>query len=220
MSVFRKRKRDYIHDAYDVCCSGIYQAAENQFEATEWWSWLAGALALFEQLKKISGWRLTPSNLDNAKLFLEVGIQPMISLWYRSLESHESHSDEEKERARSIAFRNVQTFLGISSDDSIKLYLGFDKEFQALLNNERTWCGYYIDMFYQRCLECVTGEQIVDWDKLQFPIESSGQFLEACHKSKYHDLKDPIEGPLQAYRAIMAAAKYMFEQFEKVAKKD
>ena len=220
MNIFQKKKRDYIHDAFEVYRNAISRATENQYEVAVWWSWLAGAIELCEELKKIPEWRLTPDNLDSAKLLLEVYIQPMITCWFRSWESQESHSDEEKAEARSIAFRNVQTFLGISSEDSIKLYLGFDREFQALLNHERATPSYYMGMFHQRCCECVTSDQIVDWGKLQFPIESYGQFLEACQKDKYHHSGDSPEQLLRAYTAIVPASRFMLTQFEEVSKKD
>lgn len=218
MGLFRKKKADYRQAALDMYLENIYKTAESQFEYSCWYSWGAGAWALLEGLNKIPGCEMVPDSPGKAKLLLEVGIQAMISFWYRNWESQESHSDEEKEMARKIALGNTQTFLGINSEDSIKLYLGFDRELQCVLNGERNTSLYYVGMFYQRCRECITGEQIADWGKLKFPIESYQQFMDVCHADKYLDLWP--DDSLRVFGAICFASGLMFNEFERVYKKN
>jgi hypothetical protein len=152
---------------------------------------------------------MTPDSLDKAKLLLELGIQTMISLWFYDWESQEkeSHSNEEWEMARKIALGDVQKFLGISSEDSIKLYLGFDRELQSALNRERTFAALeYMDMFYQRFRECSTGEQIIDWSRLQFPLGAE-EYRLLVNEGKYRPLG--IEKSFQASWAIPLAKRAM-----------
>jgi hypothetical protein len=220
MGLFGKNKVDYCQAALSMYLGNIYKAAENQFEYSLWYSWGMGATAVFEGLKKILGCEMTPDSLDKAKHLLEAGIQPMISLWYHNWESQENHSSKEKERVRKISLANVQTLLSISSEDSIKLYLGLDKQLKLSLKGSEPY--YYVDyvgLFYQRCRECITGEQIVDWTKLNFPIESSVQVLGACHAGKYQDFKNPALDPIQAFVVITKAGAFMMDEFKRVHKK-
>jgi len=224
MGLFGRKKTDYRKVALDMYLDNIYKAAGSQFEYSQWYSWGVGANAIFEGFKKIPGCEMIPDSLDKAKLLLEVGIQAMISLWYHSWESQESHSDEEKEMAREISLRNVQTFLGLSSEDAIKLYLGFDRELQECLSgkyrdpDKLKLHGTYVAVFCERCWECVTGEQIVDWSKLQFPTESYEEFVNACHKGKQHDIYEPLK-TLIIWGVILTSGKPMFDTFTRMHKK-
>jgi len=230
MGLFGKGKADYLRAALDMYLDNISRAAESQFEySVEYHSWGVGAYAIFEGLKEVPRCKMTPDRLDKAKLLLEVGIQAMISFWYHNLDSQESHSAEEKELARKVALGNVQTFLGINSEDSIELYLGFDRELQRYLskegNVEHNLPNYYVSLFYKRCLECITGEQIFDWGKLQFPIESEAKVIQAVYKKDY-GFKEQISvslhpvDSLKAWFAIMSAVNFMFDEFRRVHEKE
>jgi len=218
MGRFGKEKTDYLRIALVTYLDNIYAATENQFEYSVWYSWGVGGYAIFEGLKEIPGCEMTPDSLDKAKLLLEVGIQAMISSWYHNLDSQESHSAEEKELARKVALGNIQTFLGISSEDSIKLYLGFDRELQNVLkgedNAERSAPFYYVHMFYIRCQECIRGEQIVDWNKLQFPVKAWLEVVGAFYKP-FRGL-DSVSTRLKVWAAITFAASFMFDEFRRV----
>lgn len=210
--------------ALELYLENVSKLAEHQFEYSAWSAWGLGANALFEGLKNIPEFKMMPDSLDKGKLLLELGIQTMISLWYHNWESQEkeSHSDEEWEMARKISLRNVQTFLGISSEDSIKLYLGFDKELQCVLNRECTFPFCYMDMFYQRFRECITGDQIVDWGRLQFPIELDDvrmrEFVDACYEDKYRSLGS--EESMEAFAAVMSAGALVSDAFRSMYKKE
>ena len=218
MGLVGKKETDYRRAALDMYLDNTYNPGEDQFAHSLWSSWGVGAYALLESLNEIPGHEMTPDNLEKAKLLLEVGIQPMISIWYHNWESQESHSDEEKAEAREIAFANVQAFLCVTSEDRLRLYLGFDRELQCYHKGERNSPGYYVDMFYQRCSECITGEQIADWGKLKFPIDSDQQFRDACYTNK-HVYWERLN-LLQGWVAIGNAAVVMFDEFRRVYKKN
>lgn len=219
MGVFGKKATDYLKAAFDTYFRSAVSAAETRFEYSVWNAWGYGALVVHEGLEKIPVFKITPNSLDKAKCLVELYLQPMISLWYYDRESRREYSDEEKELARRTAFENVQSFLGISSEDSIKLYLGFDREFQASVRRERGE-SYYLEIFYQRCWECLTSERIVDWSGLEFPIASFAQFFSVCDKNKYHyDLeKDPSLADPQLAGVIESAGVQMFRQFKSTYK--
>lgn len=157
--------------------------------------------------------------LIKAKLLLELGIQPMITFWCHNWESQESHSEEEKQTARVDALTSVQSFLGIDSENLIKLYLGFDKELMCWLKRERMTSVYYDTMFYQRYCECLSGEQIVNWGRLRFPIESDSDLRNACYDGKYKTVGRPNESVINTIvlgSVITNGGVVMFDQFRRM----
>ena len=219
MGLFKKKKADYLEIAFDAYFRSAVDAAQSRLEYCVWNAWGHGALAVGEGLEGIPAFKVTPRDLDKAKLLVELYVQPMISLWYYEQESQKERSDEEKKLARRTAFENVQTFLGLSSEDSVKLYLGFDREFQVSIKGEGKE-DYYLGMFYQRLWECLTDERIVDWARLEFPIVSLSQFLSMCDMNRYHyELeKNPTLADPQLAGVITSAGVQMFRQFKSTYK--
>ena len=211
-----RHKRRYIEDAFDTYLHCADRAADNQFERALWFAWGSSAIVIEAGLEVLPGFEIVPDSLYKARCLVDLFIQPMVSAWYHNWESQEKHSDEEKETVRRIAFKNVQTFLSISSQESIGLHLGFDKEFRAILNKERESTAFYVGMFHQRYRECATGEEIVEWDKLEFPIQSFEDFLGHCDKSKYKYLG--MESSVAVFSVIGAAGSHMFTEFNRMYK--
>jgi hypothetical protein len=213
---FSKGKVPYWSEAaLRIYVTRAFEYAENSFMSSMWCSWALGGVALFGY----DGFGGIPDNLDKAKLTFELGIQAMVSAWFRSWYSQKPHTYEEREDAARVALTNVQTFLEIGKRDTIELYLGFDREFQCLVRDKDPKLPFcYIDMFYQRYWECITGEQIVGWDKLRFPLESHQQFISACRKNKRHNFNDLVVDVMAMWVAIVDASRIMFREFERMQK--
>lgn len=203
---------DYLRLALEMYLNRSSQCAENKFMSAMWRSWAVGAYAFLTH----NAFTLRPDSFAKAELLLELGIQAMISLWFWKWYSQREHSEEVKIDAVSVALTNVQTFLDIGSDENIELYLGFDREFQCIMEkNKLPIC--YVDMFSQRYRECITGDQVVRWPQLQFPIESQRTLIEACDKSKRINFNDPTVH-LGVWSVItLEAGKVMFEEFTRLS---
>jgi hypothetical protein len=211
-----KEKAPYWSEAaLKTYVARAFEHAENSFLSSMWCSWALGGVALFGY----DGFGGIPDNLDKAKLTFELGIQAMVSAWFRSWYSQKAHTYEEREDAVRVALTNVQTFLEISKRDTVELYLGFDREFQCLVRDKDPKLPFcYVDMFYQRYWECITGEQIVNWDKLRFPLESHQQLISAYRKNKHRNLSDPIADVLEMWAVIIDSSRIMFREFERMQK--
>lgn len=214
--MFDMRKKDYFKDAFDTYFHSAKRASNNQFEYALWFAWGSGAIVIGQGLKGIPAFEVASNSLHNAKCLFELYIQPMISIWCHNWELQEKCSATDKEMVRRISFEKVQTFLDIHSEESCRLYIGFDKELEYFLEKQRNSSAYYVAMFHQRYRECVTGERIVGWDKLTFPIQSFEQFLATFDKSNYVNLD--LESSLQALSVITTAGNYMFQEFDRLYK--
>jgi hypothetical protein len=218
MGIFKSGQTDYIQSALESYLQKVRNEAKNKVEYAKWCSWGRSAYAVYASMRTIKGCYIPPNNLSKAKILLELGIQPMITIWYYNLESQISCSDEVKQAERIVALTIVQHFLGIDSDSSIKLYLGFDKELMCFLNDECESTALYAAMFYQRYWECIAGGNIVDWGKLRFPIESDSDLRNACHEGKYKLVGSPnesVENTIALGVAIVDAGCFMFGEFKR-----
>lgn len=213
------------------------EAAENRFMWCMWQSWAMGAIAVTAYLGGYSiGMGSEDSEelvntLDKAKSRFELGIQLMVSRWFWKWYLERSHTIDQREDAVRVSLINIQTFLDMKCEDTVNLYLGFNRQFlQSVPKDkgvERLLPPFsYVDMFYQRYWECVTGEQIVDWTRLRFPLKSYGEFLAAClHGKRHHpdgkqsdSMLDPAES-IVLWKGIIEAGGVMFDHFNKAYQK-
>lgn len=219
MGWFRKQKDDYLKMALQSYANNILRYTTDSFETSQYTSWGKGAMSVigtFTRLGRAAGTStetMLPNNLNSAKLVLECSIQPMISFWYHVI-TPKGVSAKKKEEARRISLTNVQTFLGLSSEHRIELYVNLDRELQCFLNGKVKIPARYIDVFCQRYWECITGEQVVDWSKLQFPLKSHQQFIDACHEGKRCDFIDQIT----FMAGFMTSPTLMLKEFNKLYK--
>jgi len=210
-----KKKSDWLKSALTIYTTRATEFAENKFLLSTWLSWVVGGYAIFKSGK----WSEMPDSLYKAKLLLELGTQAMVSTWYWSWYRQKSHAYEEKEDAVKAGLMNIQTFLDMRSEENIELYLGFDKEFQCIMKDENNRMPlYYTDMFHQRYWECITGERIVDWTKVQFPLESQERFINVCHEGKRHGFANPLVDDVEVWVIITSAGKLMFDEFKRIYK--
>jgi hypothetical protein len=210
-----KKKNDWLKSALTIYTTIATEFAENKFLLSTWLSWVMGGCAIFKSGK----WSEMPDSLYKAKLLLELGTQAMVSIWYWSWYRQKSHAYEEKEDAVKAGLMNIQTFLDMRSEENIELYLGFDKEFQCIMKDENNRMPlYYTDMFHQRYWECITGERIVDWTKVQFPLESQERFINVCHEGKRHGFANPLADDAEVWGIITSAGKFMFDEFKRMYK--
>jgi len=207
-------KNSHLDDAYDIYFQAVSSNAKSRFELALWSAWGNGAVVIDGGLTAIPGFDIVPDSLDKAKCIVNLLIQPMISVWYHNWEKQEPHSAEEMLEARKIAFENVQTFLGMFSSDTLTIHLILDVELTYRLNDLRKSSAYYIGMFHQRYQECVTGEQIVKWDKLRIPIETWEDFLNHCDKNRYKNLD--MNSSIATFSLIADAGSRMFKEFTRI----
>jgi hypothetical protein len=215
MGIFKREKRDYLQSAYELYIDNVRNQARNQFEYAQWCSWGMGAISVLGGMEGTKGCDKPPDNLDKARLLLQLGIQPMISIWYHNWESQESHADEEKLEVRTNSLMWIQTLLEIRSENLIKLYLCFDRQLMSFLSGELNSPYYYIDMFYQRYRECISGENIVEWSKIQFPIKLQRDLVNACYSGKYRYVGDPIKDVALGI-AIIDSGAVMLSEFKRM----
>lgn len=182
-----------------------------------WQSWAMGGYALLvhKDVNKVLG--EMPDSLAKARPVLELGIQTMISSWFWKWYSQRNYSEEVKTQVVWAALTNIQTLLGIETKDNVALYMGFDKEFQSIMNTEgKTLPICYVDMFYQRYLECITGEQIVNWRELRFPLESHKHFINSCDMSRRGGLHEPEDYLAIWFTVLHDASNVMFSEFNRL----
>jgi len=187
--------------------------AQTNSEWAAWNSWASGSVTLDAGLSLIPEFPALQDNLKTGKLILNLLIQPMITLYFRGLESKYSRTNEEKQEARKIAFVNVQTFLGLNDPDAIQIHLKLDKELMWASETESLQFKYFY-VFHARYLECALQDKIVEWDALTFPLESQEKFVYACNRSRYCCLSP--EGHLMAMSALVLAVNQMWSDFESV----
>ncbi len=214
MFVLRGRNLSYFDDAYDVYFDSVSSEAGNKIEKAVWAAWGSGAIVIDGGLSVIPGFGIVPDNLDTAKSLINLFIQPMVSVWYNNWESGIEHSEEEKELARRIAFKNVQGLIGVSSQKLIDLHIELDKQLNLILDKEVSSSACYIGMFHQRYLECITSTQIMEWDKIQFPIGSYEEFLVCYDKGRYKELE--MESSMATFAVIASAGAHMFKEFTRI----
>jgi hypothetical protein len=223
-----KRKGDYLEEALAEYLDRVTKSAESERQRQMWHAEALGAYTLLEQLRSFPGFDRVPDDMNKAKRLLELGIQAMISRWYWNWERQESHSEQDRLQARLISLQNVQTFLGINSEESIRVYLGFDKEFQLVMtrpgpsDSRRSLPFSYIEMLCRRHRECTSGEVIVDWQRVEFPIATYQELVKAFRPVKDLDqIDDSYQRQHQRYLAIwgtiLSAGGIMFDEFRKMS---
>ena len=216
-------KNSHLDDAYDIYFQAVSNNAENRFELALWSAWGYGAIVIDGGLTVIPGFDIVPDSLDKAKYLVNLFIQPMISIWYHSWEKQEPHSPEEMIEARKNAHETALAFSGmlpsnmLSIQNMLSAHLILDAELTYFLNELRKSSAYYIGMFHQRYLEYVTGEKIVEWDKLKVPIETWEDFLNHCDKNRYKDLD--MNSSVATFALIGDAGARMFKEFERTYKR-
>lgn len=234
--IMGNKQSDYPQAVLRMYLTRASKSAENRFMWCMWRSWALGGVAITAFLggySKGSGCRDLDEmvdSLDKAKSLLELGIQVMVSRWFWKWYSEKSHSSEEREDDVRVALINIQTFLDMRCKDTVNLYLGFDREFLKYMPKDKDaesplpFC--YADMFYQRYWECITGEQIVDWARLRFPLESYHEFLAACHDGKRRhpdgkqsDSRLSLADITLLWQGIIKAGGVMFDEFNKTYQK-
>ena len=207
-------RRDYLGEAYNIYVNAVSSIGATSFELALWLAWANGAILLAGGLSQIPEFKTAPDSLEKAKCVLNLFIQPMVTIWYHNWEGQEPHSAEEMLEARRIAWNNIQAFLGRMSSETLSIHAILDAELVYRLVGLRESSFYYIEMFHQRYRECVTGQRIVDWNKLKVPIETSQDFLNCCDQNGYR----AIDGgsSIGAYDAIGHAGARMFEEFKRI----
>lgn len=230
------QQSDYPEAILRMYLTRANESAENRFMRCMWSSWALGGVAVTAFLggysRGCSGRDLNAmvDSQDKAKSLHELGIQAMVSRWFWKWYSEKGHPSEEREDDVRVSLLNIQTFLDMKCKDTVNLYLGFDREFLQYMPKDKDakppMAFSYVDMFYQRYWECITGEQIVDWARLRFPLESYGQFLAACHHGKRcHPDGKQSDSMLSAadsvllWQGIIKAGGVMFDEFSKMYQK-
>ncbi len=207
-------KNSHLDDAYDIYFQAVSSNAENRFELALWSAWGNGAIVIDVGLTAIPGFEIAPDNLDKARCLVNLLIQPMISIWYNNWEKQEPHSVEEMIEAREIAFANAQAFSGIQRSNMLTVSAILDVELTYRLNDLRKSSAYYIGMFHQRYQECITGEKIVEWDKLKVPIETWADFVNHCDKNRYKNLD--MNSSVATFALIGDAGARMLKEFTRI----
>jgi len=204
-----------LEAALESCVRTACDIAPNDFVRTMWTSWALGGSSIFHFDGKEPVFTQKPDNLYRAKLLLELGMQAMVSWWFWQWFSERSVSRHEREDAIKVSLLNIQTLLDVSSKDTLKLYHNFDKQLQPTLENEGKWLPFvYVDMFYQKYWECVTGEQTVDWVKLSFPVKSHQQYSDSYRRG-YRSFIGDAEKAVSLWTYISVGAAGMFGHFDK-----
>lgn len=207
-------KSKYLDDAHDIYFNAVSNIAGTRFELALWSAWGYGASFIERGLFTIPEFNIAPDSLEKAKCVVNLFIQPMISIWYHNWEKQELHSAEEMFEAREIAFGNVQTFLGRHSSEMLSAHLILDVELTYRLNNLKESSFDYIGMFHQRYRECVTGERIVEWDRLKVPIETWKDFLNCCNRNRLKSLD--ANSSIAAFATIGYAGGRMLQEFKRI----
>lgn len=208
---------DDFDTAYRIFYQSVERYAENPFEYALWCAWGDGAVYLRRSLKDVPAFKTIPDSLPKAKSVVELLIQPMVSMWYHNWETQEEHPDEEKEMTRRISFQNVQNFLDLPSEESMKILVGLDEQLRVFLEGKVNTPILYIIAFHMRYCECVTDKPIIKWDKLRFPVEYHAELLDVCDKSAYKDI-----GPRDAlitHAKISLAQRIMSGSFASLLKR-
>lgn len=202
--------------ALELCIRTACDIAPNEFIRTMWTSWAVGGSSIFHFEGKETAFTKKPDNLHKSKLLLELGMQAMISWWFWQLFSERNVSRHEMDDVIEVGLLNIQTLLDVSSKDTLKLYYNFYKQLQPTLENEGKWLPFvYIDMFYQRYLECVAGEQTINWAKLSFPVKSHQQYSDSYHGGHHNFILNDAEKVISLWTDISVGAAGMFKHFNK-----
>lgn len=104
----------------------------NNSELTMYGAWLSGGSHLAPGLIGASetlGRAWAKGDEQKAMGLLEVSTLAMISRWYRVLDSHLEHSEDERKQAREISATNVLKLFGSYSPESLRDFMNLDIQF-------------------------------------------------------------------------------------------
>ncbi|MCH8901839.1 MAG: hypothetical protein IIC88_06025 [Chloroflexi bacterium] len=111
-----------------------------------------------------------------ARALIEVFTFPMISRWYRNLESQMQVPADQKKLARRISASNILTLFDSSSEDEVDEFMGMDSQFnyeRDLLEDKahpRTRMEEAI-LLLSKALRACGYPSRVAWTKLELPVE-------------------------------------------------
>ncbi len=192
--------KDYIRATLEQYNSSVYSWAQTASEYALWVSWGFSADFLLGVMLPNSVDENKPKNISEAHLLFELALQPIVTNHYFRLDRRSNRSWEVNEAATEIVRRNIQGFIfGDESEERIRLYGNFHKQYHQSL--QRAFSGdqdhmslLYCQFLEYRWLECCSGEQIIDWSKINFPCWSYEEFM-AARCSNYDEMAVDLLNP-------------------------
>ncbi|MDD5511241.1 MAG: zinc ribbon domain-containing protein [Dehalococcoidales bacterium] len=212
-----EKSNEHVDTAFKAYLDSVRKRSNDNVVIAMWSSWAQGAYLLFQRTGEMPEFQFTPDNLQKAKQLVNHYMQPMFSAWFRNWLSQNQYTEQQQEAIRITEFQNIQSLLNIEDKDLITLHMGLDTELNMVLNKNREGAWYYTGLFHQRYLECVTGETIVDWAALQFPIRFYMDVISHSDQNRFKGLS--VSGSLSLYLAIVESVNHMFSEFNRMSEK-
>ncbi|MFO8011167.1 MAG: hypothetical protein R6U89_10205 [Dehalococcoidia bacterium] len=187
--------------------------AGNRQEMYGWQAFGAGTLRLFEEIRKTIPFKGIADSHEKARLLMELGVQPMITIWNHEMGTAESRSEEGIRALLSTSQHLIDEKMWSLRADAVDMYVGFDTGLQSYLSGEGDMGDVYAGTFQSRYFECITGKSFIHWDQLDFPVRSMSDLLDACSPdNEFEPLSE--DETRQFLDSLDMAGKHMLETLD------
>lgn len=208
---WKKPRKDQIANVISVYHTNIGMKAETTQEANKWKACGAGATKLLRDLQWLKSFEVADT-LNKARLCLELGLQPMLTVW--QYERGEIQTDEEIRKDYAKAQNLIDELHFTLTKDTVDLYMNFARELKGYLSSLVYPKENYAGMFHLRYRECVSTDRIINLRALGVEVDTWKQFLEDC-RMYCSMILDPVEVD-DFYNIFNEATSHMVARYDEL----
>ncbi len=210
---WEKPKKDQIDAVLNVYETNIRLKSGSLKENYKWQACGAGAKKLLQDLQQLKAFEVADT-LNKARLCLELGLQPMLTVWQFERASEQS---EEEIRNDYLKAQDLIDELHFTlSTDTVNLYMNFHRELRGYLSSMVYPKENYTGMFHLRYRECVSTDRIINLKALGAEVETWQMFLEDCRG--YSSMMLTPEDVEEFFSIFNKATAHMLDRFDQLSK--
>ncbi len=215
LKFWEQQKKDQIASVISVYETNARLKSENKQELHMWLACGAAATKLIQDFQKLPAFEVADT-LNKARLCLELGLQPMLTVW------HFERAPEETEDTMRSCYTKVQDFIDelrwTLKENTVDLYTNFDSELRIYLSSLARAKETYAGMFHLRYRECVSTDQIINLQNLGAPVETWNMFLDDC--KGYASMMLEQEDIDTFFQIFNNATAHLLKQFDYLEQSD
>jgi hypothetical protein len=222
----KTRNKRIFDEAFNEISSAIYQAVDKDLDRFYTHSsWVSGASILAQSVvERVNSLKHAwgKGGKEKALTLTEVCVQPMISIYFRSIEKQLEHPDDAKleylKEGKKGAMSNILNILGTMSEEKIMDFLNLDtqykyeEDFRELREKTREEgvSLWYASLLMSKLRKAVGFSEYVNWDKQTFPVKQESDFSFVDENKPYGDLGFDFDGEVAIKMLIPIAGVEMF----------
>ena len=209
LQFWKKPRKDQISTVLHVYETNIGMKCKDTQEKRKWQACGMGAKKLLQDLQWLQMFEVADT-LSKARLCLELGLQPMLTIW--EIERGPASSEEIVRKDYARVQDLIDDLHFTLTKDTVDLYMNFDRELRGYLSSLVYPRENYAGMFHLRYRECVSTDRILNLKALGVEAETWKQFLEDC-RGYCSMMLDPQEID-EFYEIFNEATSYMLEKYD------